>query len=139
MEGRAFLESARLLLTVPSEANWRSAASRAAVGLLNEAVAALTRWGFPLPAGTDPVQFARDHLSSALVMDAVQIDLAVVQLLSYQENADHNLLVPGIFADGGEATRAVILAGGIIDLIDQIDGDPNRRAAVIAAIQAARP
>ena len=53
MDGRAFLDSARLLMTIPTEANRRSAVSRAYHAILNEARSALERWVIPIPAASE--------------------------------------------------------------------------------------
>jgi hypothetical protein len=56
MDGRAFLDSAWLLLATPTEANRRSAVSRGYFAILNEARAALESRAFAVfaKAGIDP-------------------------------------------------------------------------------------
>ena len=45
----------------------------------------------------------------------------------------------GFFADDIEAKRLLLLAEIGIDLLDQIESDPARRALAIADIRAGRP
>jgi hypothetical protein len=139
MDGRAFLESARQLLAAPSEANWRSAAGRCYVALLNEARAALERWGFPLPVGAAVHAFVVPHFTSTAIMDLLRIEVALDRLERLAREADHALSSPGLFADAREVTSQFVLVPLLIDLLDQIEGDPNRRTAAIADVRARHP
>ena len=80
MDGRAFLDSARLLLATPTEANRRSAVSRGYFAILNEARSALERWGFPVVATADIDDFVSSHFYMALNLDALRVSDALVQL-----------------------------------------------------------
>jgi hypothetical protein len=44
-----------------------------------------------------------------------------------------------LFADAGPVSHNLRLARAMIDLLDQIDNDPTRRAAAIADIRARWP
>jgi hypothetical protein len=139
MDGRAFLDSARQLLAAPGEANWRSAMGRCYFALLNEAQAALERWGFPLPAGADAHAFVTGRFDSAMIVNLLSVKIALTDLYSLTQEADRALRSPGSFADVGTVTQQFFLAVGLIGLLDQIESDPNQRATAVADIKARWP
>src|SRR5262245_25626528 len=139
MDGRAFLESARALLAIPSEANRRSAAGRGYYALLHEGRAALDRWGFPLPPRESIHSFVRLRFIYATSPDGKQIGDALDYLSRLRTEADYRLAHPGSFARDQEALQAVTLAERTIALLDTIEADPARRAVLVAAIRAAWP
>jgi hypothetical protein len=139
MNGREFLQSARQLLTTPSEANWRTATGRAYYALVHEGRAALERWGFPLPPGDSIHTFVRRRFSSVSHADTVPVRQAVDDLGQWRNHADYRLARPGIFASAARATQAVLRAQATITLLDAIEADPARRTAVIATLRAAWP
>jgi hypothetical protein len=127
------------VLAAPSEANWRSAAGRAYYALLHEGRTALGRWGFPLPAWESIHTFVRRHFAYPVHPDLKPLDEAFDDLSRWRNQADYHLGVAGLFASGALASQAVALAQSRIDLLDQIEADPARRTAVIAAIRKAFP
>jgi hypothetical protein len=139
MFGRAFLDSARDLLTNPSEANWRSAAGRSYYALLHEGRAALDRWGFPLPPRENIHNFVRLTFRYAAHADLRQVSNTLEELSRLRNEADYRLAVPGSFASDSRATQAVDAAQDAVDLLDQVEADPARRAAAIAAVRASLP
>jgi hypothetical protein len=139
MNGRSFLQSARDLIARPSEANWRSAAGRAYYALLHEGRVALDRWGFPLPPRENIHSFVRLRFTFPAHPDLGQVGLGLDDLSQLRNQADYHLASPGRFASGARAAQAIVRAQAAIDLLDQIDADPARRAAAIAAIRAAWP
>src|SRR5579885_2662550 len=110
MDGRAFLQSARDLLAVPSEANWRSATGRAYYALLHEGRAALDRWGFPLPPREDLHRFVRLRFTFGSHPDARAVGRTLDDLSQWRNQADYQLGSPGQFSAGGPAASAVGLA-----------------------------
>jgi hypothetical protein len=139
MDGRAFLQSARHLLTAPTEANRRAAAGRAYYALLHEGRAALERWGFPLPPNESLHRFVRLRFVYAADADLRQVGDALDRLGQLRNQADYQLANPGPFASDARAAQAVALAQAQVDRLDQIEADPVRRAAAIAAIRTAWP
>ena len=139
MDGRAFLDSARLLMTISTEANRRSAVSRAYYAVLNEARSALERWVIPIPASSEAEvkDIGLAQFRTALNMDLLRIADCLDQLDQNRVKADNSLSEPGVFADDSEANRLLQLAEVGIELLDQIEADPARRANAIAAIRAA--
>jgi hypothetical protein len=139
MDGRAFLESARLLMTTPTEANRRSAVGRAYYAVLNEARVALERWGFSAPAGADIDDYILSRFDRVLNMDILRVADALDQLGEHREVADYSLSTPGVFADEKGVNHLLQRAEIGIDLLDQIEADPARRAKAVADIRAAFP
>jgi hypothetical protein len=139
MDGRAFLDSARLLLATPTEANRRSAVSRGYFAILNEARAALERWGFVVGATADIDASVIAHFGRAANTDAVRAWDVLDRLERNRQTADYFLTAPGGFADEREVRHLLQLAQTGIDLLDQLEADPARRAAVVAAIRAEFP
>jgi hypothetical protein len=139
MDGRAFLDSARELLTNPTEPNCRSAAGRAYYALLHEGMTALDRWGFPLPPRENIHSFVRLRCNFASHPDLISIGRTLDVLSQLRNQADYQLLSAGVFGTGRRANQAVAASQDSIDLLDQIEADPARRTAAIAAITAAFP
>ena len=139
MDGRGFLQSARRLLADPSEANWRSAAGRAYYALLHEGRAALERWGFPLLPRERVHSFVRVRFTFPAHADVRKVGDSFGLLSGLRNAADYRLASPGKFATAAEADDAVQRAEAAIDLLDQIDADPARRAAAVAAVRQAFP
>ena len=139
MDGRAFLDSVRLLMATPTEANRRSAVSRAYYAVLNEARSALDRWGFPVPAKADIDDFVAARFMTARSMDLIRVADCLDLLDKNSDKADNSLTEPGVFADGNEVVRLVQRAEIGIDLLDQIEADPKRLEAAITAIRADLP
>jgi hypothetical protein len=139
MDGRAFLGSVQHLLGVDNEANRRSAAGRLYLALLHEANAVLERWGFPRPAQDDSYSFVTSRCNTLTHTELLQIKVGVEELRDLTQIADHALVSAGRFADAVEISRRRFLAEGLIDLLDQIDNDPARRAATVADIRSRWP
>jgi hypothetical protein len=139
MNGRAFLQSARQLLAAPSEPNWRSATGRAYYALVHEGREALDRWGFPLPPQESIHTFVRLRFVYARHPDAVPVGGALDDLGQWRNQADYRLASAGMFASATRATQAVNRAQSAIALLDAVEADPARRAAIVAAIRAAWP
>jgi hypothetical protein len=139
MDGRAFLGSAQHLLTLPNEANWQSAASRLYLALLHEARVALDRWGFPLPPQDDIHDFVLSRFDSYPNMDLLRVADALRRLSLFVKGADFALSSAGLFADAAAVSQHLALAQVTIDLLDQIDNDPVRRATALGDIGARWP
>jgi hypothetical protein len=71
--------------------------------------------------------------------DGKQIGDALDRLSRLRSEADYRLAHPGSFARDQDALQAVTLAETTIALLDTIEADPARRAALVAAIRAAWP
>ena len=98
MDGRAFLDSERLLMTIPTEANRRSAVGRAYYAMFNEARAALGRWGFPVPAdAADIDDLVAARFTTASSKDLLRVADCLDQLDLNRAKADNSLAEPGIF------------------------------------------
>jgi len=127
------------LLTLPNEANWRTAASRLYLALLHEARAALDRWGFPLPLQEDIHDFVVSRFGLLPNLNLLRVWDALQRLKSLAEDADFALAAAGVFANAAEVSQHLVLAQVAIALLDQIDNDPARRAAVIGDLRSRWP
>jgi hypothetical protein len=139
MDGRAFLDAASALAGGGAEAFWRSCVGRAYYALLHEGRSALERWGFSVPPKADLHAFVRMRFSNPSDADLKQVGKVVEDLSRRRNHADYRLSSPGPFTSPTIAHAAVANATKAIDLLDQLDADPARRAAAVAAIQAAFP
>jgi hypothetical protein len=139
MNGRAFLASARLLLTVPTEENRRSAVSRAYYALVHEGEATLERWGFPRPAGDSLHTFVRRRFASGGNLDLRDVSRALDDLSRWRNSADYRLASIGRFGTDVLAQQAIDEAADAIQQLDDVEADPARRAACIAALRVAWP
>ena len=139
MDGRAFLDTAKLLLATPTEAIRRWAVSRAYFAVLTEARAALERWGFAVAATADIDASVIAHFGRAVNVDAIRVWDVLDRLEQNRDAADYFLTAPGGFADDKQVKHLLQLAQTGIDLLDQLEADQERRAAVVAAKQAGIP
>lgn len=139
MDGRDFLDVARRLVTGAMEADRRTAAGRAYYALFLEARDALERWGLG-PVGRVQIHnFVRLKFTLAGDVDCKQIGRVLDKLGQLRNYADYQVIRSGPFASSARSTVAVRDAEDCIVLLDQVDGDPARRAAAVAAIKAAWP
>ena len=139
MRGREFLKSARDLLVVGGEPNWRSALGRAYYALVHEGADALLRWGFPKPPGEQIHRFVRLRFDSTPHSDFRSIGLALDQLGRLRNYADYQLSHPGVFANGVVAAQATRDATDAIARLDAIEADSVRLATAVAALRRAWP
>lgn len=139
MDGRAFLDSAQRLVQGTLEADWRSTSGRAYYALFSEARAALRRWGF-LPNRGEPIHaWVRLRFAYANESDLKQIGQWLDWLGQLRNEADYRLDHPGRFHDASESRIAIQMSRRAIALLDQIEADPARRAAALAAVAATIP
>jgi hypothetical protein len=135
MDGRAFLAVALDLAAGPTEAHWRAAAGRAYYALFHECLSALGRWGFSLPGRDRAHAVVRLRFTYATDADVKAIGWALDSLVRSRNEADYRLTTPGSFTSPWAAEQAIDEARAAIALLDQINGDPHRRAAAIASIR----
>src|SRR5947209_18448632 len=138
MDGRAFLGIARELMLGGSEPHWRAAAGRAYYALMLEGREALRAWGFVLPPRDQVHAFVRLRFTYAADPDAKSIGWDLDRLVQLRNHADYDLSAPQ-FATDGRAQDSINRAARALALLDAIAGDPVRRAAVVADIQARWP
>jgi hypothetical protein len=135
MDGRAFLIVALDLAAGPTEAHWRAAAGRAYYALFHECLSTLEHWGFSLPRRDRAHAVVRLRLTYATDAEVKAIGWALDDLVKLRNEADYRLAAPGRFAAPRAAEQAIDDARAAIALLDQIDGDPLRRAVAIASIR----
>ena len=139
MKGREFLKSARDLLAVGGEPNWRTALGRAYYALVHEGADALLRWGFPKPPGEQIHRFVRLRFDSTPHPDLHLIGYTLDQLGRLRNQADYQLSHPGVFANDVEASQAARDVAAAIAHLDAIEADSVRLAAALAALRKAWP
>jgi hypothetical protein len=139
MQGRAYLELARVIFSGGTEVHWRGAAGRAYYALMLECRDALFRWGFTLPPRENVHNFVRQRFSYPNHPDLKVIGLTVDWLGQLRNKADYDLSALPAFASPKRADQAIHEADKALALLDAIEGDPARLAAAIAAIKVAFP
>jgi hypothetical protein len=139
MDGRAFLNPARSMVAIAAEEYWRTAAGRAYYALLHEGLSALTRWGISRPPRSSIHDFVRQRFGFPNHADLQFVGNVLERLGRLRNEADYQLAHLGSFQKGATALSAVQRARDAIALLDQLDADPARRAAAIAAVFAAFP
>lgn len=139
MDGRAFLEVARELVQGLTEAHRRAAAGRAYYALMLEARELLDRWGLSHPPRDKVHDFVRLKLLYSADPDLKQVGLTLERLGRLRNDADYQLTDPRRrFVRAGTVEAAIQDAGKAIALLDEVDGDANRRAAAIESVQPKR-
>ena len=138
MDGREFLAAARDAIAGASEAHWRTACGRAYYALMLECRDVLERWGIPvLPHDVHSyVRFRFEFVAHAdLKAIGIQLDL----LGQLRAKADYHIRPFTAFTTEVRALDAIQEASDAIGLLDEIDDDPVRQAAAVAAIRAKYP
>jgi uncharacterized protein (UPF0332 family) len=138
MLGREFLDTADRLALGTSEADWRSAVSRAYYGLFIECRDALLRWKFWFPP-RDAHREVQRRFSFPTNPDLGVIGKSLLRLATQRNSADYETTNPPRPFDRRAATDAIADARSGLAVLDALDTDPARRAAAIAAIRAAFP
>jgi hypothetical protein len=133
MDGRAFLGVARDLAGWATEEHRRAAVGRAYYALVLECRDALHRWQVSL-SRRDVHQAVRLKFLYAQHPDSQYIGQALDRLGQWRSQADYQLTFTIPYATGQRALEAIQRAEQAIALLDQIQADPARRAALIAAL-----
>lgn len=139
MDGRAFLDLARQLILGTTEAHWRGAAGRAYYALMLECREALRRWGFAPPSGHGVHSFVRLRFVYAHDLDLKEIGYKLEKLGKIRNFADYEIPSSPFFKSAKIAQESIDDATDALALLDQIEADPPRRAAAVAAINTAWP
>src|SRR5262245_25186845 len=134
MDGRAFLELAREVVTGATEAHWRGAAIHAYYRLMLECREALRRWGVKIPPHQTIHQFVRLRFVYAKDPDLHTIGKELDRLSQPRNHASYNLNPGSVFFSDGKAQQAITRATDALSLLDALEADPARRAAAIASL-----
>jgi hypothetical protein len=136
MQGREFLAVARRIVTGSTEADWRSTAGRAYYALMLEGRDVLRSWAFAMPRHDQVHAFVRLKFIYSSNSDIKNIGFVLEELGGMRNYADYQLDRPGKwFTSASHARQAILDADTAIQLLDQIEADPARRAAAIASIK----
>ncbi len=138
MDGRDLLNVARELLRGATPAHWRSAANRAYYALMLEGREALRRWGFTGPKGDRIHAFVRLRFTYSADPALKDVGISLDHMVQLRAEADYEL-TSSRFNTKVQAQRSFDGAIAGIPVLDAIEADPVRRAAIIADIRARWP
>jgi hypothetical protein len=134
MQGRAFLNAARRAAAGTTEEDWRAGVIHAYYGLFLECRDALVRWGFSIPRQQSVHSYVRFRFLHATDADLKRIGNSLDPLFRDRSKASYDLIATAGFTSDALANQSIQKAENALALLDQIDADPARRAAAIAAI-----
>src|SRR5262249_17645176 len=117
MNGRAFLEVAREVVTGATEAHWRTAVVNAYYALMLEGREALLRWGVKVPPRQNVHAFVRLRFTYAPDTDLKGIGRDLDDLVWLRNQASYHLQSCPDFADAQKAQRAIQRASSAIGLL----------------------
>jgi hypothetical protein len=135
MQGRAFLDLAREVVVGATEVHWRGTAVNAYYALMLEGRDALERWGFATPPHQAVHAYVRPRFTYAGDADLKRIGRDLDELVKLRNEASYNLRSSGSFSSAQKAQKAIQTATRAVNLLDQIDSAPGRRAVAIASIR----
>jgi hypothetical protein len=139
MQGRAYLDLARELVTGTKEWHWRGAVGRAYYALFLECREALSGWRFHPSPRENIHTFVRLRFTYPSDPDIRNIGDALDWLGRQRNKADYDLSALAVFTTSAVALTAVQNATTALALLDAIEADPPRRSGAIGAIQKAFP
>jgi uncharacterized protein (UPF0332 family) len=134
MPGRNFLDVARAVASGPSEYFWRAAVVDAYYALFLECRDALLAWGQKPAKGQNVHAWARLKLTYSSSSDLKRIADALDRLVRLRNTASYDLAATTSFSSPANAQDAIQTAQQGLHLLDQIQADPQRRAAAIASL-----
>jgi len=135
MQGKDFLAVAKRLVKGSTEADWRTTAGRAYYALLLEARTAFQRWAIPIPRRDQLHSFIRLRFTYASDPEFKQFGYTMERLNELRNFADYQIEVAGRFATVRSAEQSILDAEDALAFLDQIESDPVRRAAAVAALK----
>lgn len=133
MQGRAFLEVAREVVTGTTEAHWRATVIHAYYALFLECRDALIRWRVTIPPRQNAHSAVRLRFIYAADPDLKQLGYALDKWCPRRNDASYDLSALPPFATDRLAQDAIVKVTTALALLDAIDNDPVRRASAIAA------
>ena len=138
MRGRDFIDTAVRLSTGNTEADYRTAISRAYYGLFIECRDALLRWGFVFAPRNSHREVQR-HLTFPKNTDVNDIGDLLTFLSARRNSSDYDTTNPRHPQTSAAAADAAARSANGVALLDALDSDPARRAQAIADIRAVFP
>src|SRR5262245_30991085 len=132
MNGRSFLNVARAAVADPGEEWQRTAAGRTYFALFLECRDALEQWGLAATAIHQAHAAVRNRLLGTTHPDLKDLGGLLVEFHKARVQADYDLTTPPV--SSFQVELDIDRAEDAVATLDEIDGDPARRAAVIAAL-----
>lgn len=133
MQGRAFLQVAREVVSGTTEAHWRATVIHAYYALFLECRDALNRWGVAIPPRQNVHSAVRLRLVYSADPDLKRLGYALDKWCPRRNDASYDLSALPKFATDRLAQDAIVEATVGVVLLDAIESDPVRRSAAIAA------
>jgi hypothetical protein len=133
MNGRKFLDVARAAVEDPSEEWQRTAMGRVYYALFLECRDAIERWGFVASSTYQAHAVVRNRLLATNHADLKYLGRSLDDLFKMRAHPDYDLTMPPIPTFQIELN--IDLAEDGVALLDEIESDPAKRAAVVAALQ----
>jgi uncharacterized protein (UPF0332 family) len=131
MDGTAFLEVAEILIAGETEAEWRSAVSRAYYAAYHVGRTLLLECGFPV-TGADSHGYVIRRLSNAQFPEVVDAGSALGHLRGYRNRADYDLNKPFEYE---QAAELVGLAADALNIFQITVKEPSVIAKITDAIK----
>lgn len=135
MQGRAFLDAARLALAGGIEPCWRVAAVEAYYSLMLECRDTLFRWGFTLSHRDTVHSWVRLRFLYSTDPVLRQIAYVLERLVKLRNQAQYDLAPHPDFTTPTRAQQAIQDALAALGTLDAIEADPARQAAARASIR----
>ncbi len=133
MQGRAFLEVARDVVTGMTEAHWRATVIHAYYALILECRDTLHRWSIAVPPHQNVHSLVRLRFLYAANADLKALGRTLDRWCRYRNQANYDLSALPDFTTDAFAQDAIRETAAALALLDTIEADPARRAAAIAA------
>lgn len=133
MQGRAFLDVARTLVSAATEPYWRATVIHSYYALFLECRETLSRWGVAFTPRPNVHSAVRLRFHYASDPSLKQLSFALDRWCRKRSDASYNMGVLGDFAADRLAQDAIQETTTALALLDAIDSDPARQAAAIAA------
>jgi uncharacterized protein (UPF0332 family) len=136
MQGRQFLDVARRMLAVGTEAEWRAAAGRAYYAVMLEARELLAGWGIGPGPRANYHYFVQSRFNTGADPAVLQIGATLNRLAGLRTAADYDLSALPKFRSAAAAGDAVQKAEQAIQFLDALAKDAARKANLLTAIRA---
>ena len=133
MQGRAFLDIARELVSGGTESHWRATVVQAYYSLFLECRDALTGWRIAVPLRQNVHTSVRLRYLYAANSELKKLGRTLDEWCLHRNHASYHLSTLAKFTSEGLAQDSLTEITAALALLDAIESDPMRRAAAIAS------